>query len=122
MNDMAMPFECIVFASLHTSTQRCQAWRKKKPKSVYEESPKLQHQNREAVWTVLYPTEEIEIRRKENQYTMQMNDRKTFLGSSLTDNAIIGHVMRLLQLDLELSVQCPMRVHERRSTIEIKHM
>jgi hypothetical protein len=30
--------------------------------------------------------------------------------------------MRLLQLDLELSVQCPMSVHKRRSTMEIKHV
>jgi hypothetical protein len=48
---------------VQTSTQRCRAWRKNLTtfmKSVL----KLQHQNREAFWTVLYPTEEIEMRRK----------------------------------------------------------
>jgi hypothetical protein len=38
------------------------------------------------------------------------------LSSSLTDNAIRVHVLCLLQLDLELSVQCPISVDEGRST------
>jgi hypothetical protein len=53
---------------------------------------------------------------------MQMNDRKTFLSSFLTDNAISIQEMRLLQLDLELSVQCPMSVHKRRSTVKVNRV
>ena len=62
------------------------------------------------------------IREMKIQQKLELTDNVVWLigillSSPLTDNAIRVHVMCLLQLDLELSVQCPIVVDEGRNTM-----
>jgi hypothetical protein len=63
----------------------------------------VRHQNREAFGPYCIP------RRNRDATKIEPLHNEEFLGSSVTDNAISVQAMRLLQLDLELSVQCSMR-------------
>ena len=89
---------------------------KKKLKAFMRSVPKLRHTG--AFRTVIDPTDESRLGEYRTN-TECIGTIERLLGSFLTDNAISVQVMCLLQLDLELSVQCPMSVHKRRGTMKI---
>jgi len=102
----------LIYIYLHKDVGRGE----KKTKSVYEVRPQITTPRPQSFLDCIVPNRKSEIRTKIEPI------QKTFLSSSLTDNAISVQVMRLLQLDLEFSVQCPTIVHKRRNTMEIKHV